>query len=214
MFKNYFKTAWRSLWKNKFYTLINISGLSVGLATGIMLLLWVENEFSFDKFHKDYKDIYELSSHLPSNGTTVTWEWVPGPLAVYAKSIPQVQSIVRTGIQQGQIISTKDKSKMLDGNTAAFVDSSFFSVFNFKLLQGNKATVFPNNNSVVLTQSLAQKLFGNENALGKIISYSDNNFTVTGVLQNFPVNSSIQYDAVFPMGFHAQQFTADGGNGD
>jgi putative ABC transport system permease protein len=70
MFKNYFKTAWRSLWKNKFYTLINISGLGVGLATGIMLLLWVQNELSYDKFHKDYKDIYQLSAHLPSNGTT------------------------------------------------------------------------------------------------------------------------------------------------
>ena len=214
MFKNYFKTAWRSLWKNKFYTLINISGLSVGLATAIMLLLWVENELSFDKFHKDYKDIYELSSHFPSNGTIVTWEWVPGPLAVYAKSIPQVQSIVRTGAQPDQIISTKDKSKMLDGNVAAYVDTNFLSVFNFELLQGDKKTVFHNNNSVVLTQKLAQKLFGNENALGKIIHYSGSNFTVTGVLQNFPVNSSILYDAIFPMGFYGQQFTASGGNGD
>ncbi|HVX28527.1 MAG TPA: ABC transporter permease [Parafilimonas sp.] len=214
MFKNYFKTAWRSLWKNKFYTLINISGLGVGLATGIMLLLWVQNELSYDKFHPDYKNIYQLSSHLPSNGSTVTWEWVPGPLAVYAKSIPQVQSIVRTGAQGDQVISTKDKSKMLDGNIAAYVDSGFFSMFNFKLLQGDKARLFPNNNSVVLTQALAQKLFNNENPVGKIINYSGSSFTITGVLQNFPVNSSIKYDAIFPMGFYAQQFTANGGNGD
>src|SRR5205085_5898920 len=111
MFKNYFRTAWRSLWKNKFYTLLNISGLAVGLATGIMLLLWVQNELSYDKFHKDYKDIYQLSAHLPSNGTTVTREWVPGPLSVYAKSIPQVQSIVRTSAQQDQLTHNKDKSK-------------------------------------------------------------------------------------------------------
>ena len=210
----YFKTAWRSLLKNKFYTLINISGLGVGLATGIMLLLWVQNELSYDKFHKDYKNIYQLSSHLPSNGTTVTWNGVPGPLAVYAKSIPQVQSIVRTGVEFDQVISTKDKSKMLDGNIAAYVDSGFFSMFNFPLLEGNKATVFPNNNSVVLAQSLAQKLFGNENALGKTISFSKKYFTVTGVLKNFPENSSIKYDAVFPMGFYNEQFIANGGNGD
>ncbi len=64
MFKNYFKTAWRTLWKNKFYSAINISGLAVGLATGIMLLLWVQNEMSYDKFNKDYQNIYRLSSHF------------------------------------------------------------------------------------------------------------------------------------------------------
>ena len=87
-------------------------------------------------------------------------------------------------------------------------------MFNFKLLQGNKASVFQIIILLCLHNLLAQKLFGNENALGKIISYSKDNFTVTGVLQNFPVNSSIQYDAIFPMGFYGQQFTADGGNGD
>jgi putative ABC transport system permease protein len=96
MFKNYFKTAWRTLWKNKFYSAINISGLAVGLAAGIMLLMWVENELSYDKFNKDYQHIYRLSSTLKSNGENMTWTGVPGPLAVFAKSIPQVQSIVRT----------------------------------------------------------------------------------------------------------------------
>ena len=88
MFRNYIKTAWRSLWKNKFYTLINVSGLALGLATGIMLLMWVQNELSFDKFHKDYKSIYKLSAHFKANGGDITWGGVPGPLAVYAKNIP------------------------------------------------------------------------------------------------------------------------------
>jgi putative ABC transport system permease protein len=183
MFKNYFKIAWRSLWKSRFYTLINISGLAVGLATSIMLLLWVQNELSYDKFHKDYKNIYQVSSHFGSNGEGQTWTGVPGPLAVYAKSIPTVQSLVRINTEHDQILSDKDKKKMFDGNVVAFVDSSFFTMFSFPLLKGNIATVFPDSNSVVLTQSTAQKLFGNENPMGKTVGFYKNYFIVTGVLQ-------------------------------
>jgi putative ABC transport system permease protein len=84
MVKNYFKIAWRSLWKNNLYSAINISGLAVGLATGIMLLLWVQNELSYDKFNKDYQHIYQLSTHFKLNGENVVWKGVPGPLAVFA----------------------------------------------------------------------------------------------------------------------------------
>ncbi len=214
MIKSYFKTAWRSLWKNKFYTVINISGLAVGLATGIMLLLWVQNELSYDKFNKDYKQIFQLSSHFKSNGEDQTWNGVPGPLAVFAKSIPGVESVARIQSEFDQILSDKQRNKMIDGNVIAFADSSFFSMFSFQFLKGNKTTAFPDNNSVVLTQSTAQKLFGNEDAMGKTIGFHKNYFTVTGVLKDFPENSSIHYDAIFPMGFYAQQFTVNGGNGD
>lgn len=214
MFQNYFKIAWRSLWKNGFYTVINISGLAVGLATGIMLLLWVQNELSYDKFHKDHKNIYQFSTQFKSNGENTTWTGVPGPLAVLAKSIPEVQSVVRTQREFDQILSDKDKKKMFDGNVIAYVDSGFFSMFSFHLLKGNGATVFPNANSVVLTQSIAQKLFGDADAIGKTIGFQKNYFTVTGVLQDFPENSSVKYDAIFPMEFYAQKFTANGGNGD
>lgn len=214
MFKNYFKTAWRSLWKNKFYTAINISGLAVGLAAGIMLLLWVQNELSYDKFHKDYENIYELSAHFQDNGEERTWTGVPGPLAVYAKFIPQVQSVVRIN-SGGGILSNADNSKIIDGNRTAYVDSTFFSIFDFKLLKGNKANLFPNNNSVVLTQSTAEKFFGTADAaIGKVIIFQKNNFIVTAILKDFPENSSLKYDAIFPMSFYAKEFTANGGNGD
>ncbi|HEX8677355.1 MAG TPA: ABC transporter permease [Segetibacter sp.] len=214
MFKNYFKIAWRSLTNNKFYSVINISGLAVGLATSLMLLLWIQNELSYDKFHKNYENIYQLSSHFKTDGEDQTWNGVPGPLAVFAKSIPEVQSIVRINTQYDQILSDKNKKKIFDRNTVAFADSSFFTMFSFPLLKGNKATVFSNNNSVVLTQSTAQKLFGNEEAMGKTVGFFKNYFIVTGVLHDFPENSSIRYDAIFPMGFYAKQFTANGGNGD
>ena len=214
MFKNYFKTAWRSLLKNKFYTAINISGLAVGLATGIMLLLWVQNEKSYDKFNKDYQNIYRLSTHFNSNGEKQTWTGVPGPLAVFARTMPDVASIVRIEKQFDQVLANKERTKIFDGNTVAAVDSSFFNVFTFHFLQGNKETAFPNINSVVLTKVTSQKLFGDVDAIGKTIIFFKTNFTVTAVLADFPENSSIQYDAIFPMGYYAQQFTANGGNGD
>ncbi len=213
MFQNYFKTAWRNLTANKFYSLINVSGLAVGLATGIMLLLWVQNEFSYDKFIRDYKHIYQFSATMPSGNKTTTWQGVPGPLAVYARSIPRVQSIVRINSSGGQIFSNADHSKVLQGFNTACVDSNFFSMFNYKLLEGNRNNLFPNINSVVLTQSTARKFFGSEDAMGKIIVANNDNFTVTGILQDFPDNSSLQYDALFPMGYWAKQFTAQGGNG-
>ncbi len=214
MFKNYFKTAWRSLKKNKFYSVINISGLTVGLATAIMLLLWVENELSFDKFNKDYKNIYQLSTHFKGDGDDKVWNGVPGPLAVYAKAIPSIKSIVRIQSEFDQNLSNKDRTKIFDGNKIAYVDNGFFSMFDYKLIEGNAVNLFSNTNSVIVTQATAQKLFGKENAVGKIMGFRKELFTITGVLQNFPENSSLQFDAIFPMTYYARQFTVSGGNGD
>ncbi|HEY2725542.1 MAG TPA: ABC transporter permease, partial [Parafilimonas sp.] len=214
MFKNYFKTAWRSLIKNKFYSLINISGLAVGLATAIMLLLWVQNELSYDKFNKDYKNIYQLSTHFVSDADNKVWTGVPGPLAVYAKNIPAIKSMVRILGDFDQNLSDKDRIKIFDGNNIGFVDSGFFSMFNYKLLEGNIANLFPNANSIILTQSTAQKLFGSQDAIGKIVGFRKKYFSVTGLLENFPGNSSLQFDAILPMAYYAEEFTALGGNGD
>jgi putative ABC transport system permease protein len=214
MFKNYFKTAWRTLSKNKFYSAINLSGLAVGLAAGIMLLLWVQNELSYDKFNKDYQQIFRLSSQLKSNGENMTWTGVPGPLAIFAKSIPEVESIVRTQNLFDQVLSDKDKKKIFDGNTIGVVDSGFFKMFSFQLIKGDKANLFPDLNSIVITKAIAEKLFNNDDAIGKTVSFFNQNFIVSGILENFPKNSTIKYDAIVPMAVLAAEFTANGGNGD
>ena len=214
MFKNYLRSAWRNLKSGRFYSLINISGLAIGMATAIMLLLWVRDELSYDKFHTNYENIYRISAHFKSGGNEVSWEGVPGPLAVFARSMPQVRSLVRINDDQGQVLADRTRHKILDGNHTAFVDSSFFSLFDFRLLKGNRTHLFPNSNSVVVTRTLAQKLFGTDNALGKVLNFQDNNFSVTGILEDFPENSSLQFDALFPMSFYAQRFTSYGGNGD
>jgi ABC-type antimicrobial peptide transport system permease subunit len=214
MFKNYLHTAWRNLKSSKFYSLINISGLAIGMATAIMLLLWVKDELSYDKFHTNYENIYRIAAHFKSGGKILSWEGVPGPMAVYAQSMPKVHSIVRINDDKGQILADRNRKKIIDGNHTAFVDSTFFSIFDFKLLKGDQTHLFPNNNSVVITQTLAQKLFDTEDVLGNVLSFRDNNFTITGVLEDFPENSSLQFDALFPMGFYAHAFTTGGGNGD
>ncbi|SEL54073.1 ABC transporter permease [Parapedobacter koreensis] len=214
MLKNHFKTAWRSLRGNKFYSIINTCGLAFGLATAMLLLLWVQHERSYDRFHSDYQRTYKILAHFEANGQDMVWEGVPGPLSVYAQSIPRVESIVRVYSEYDQVLANADRSKVLDGFVAACVDSTFLTVFDFELLQGNRTAPFPNNNSVVVTQSTARKFFGDGDAMGKVLQFRGDNFTVAGVLRDFPDNSSLVCDALFPMGYYAQQFTANGGNGD
>ena len=211
MLKNYLKIAWRNLISNKFYSLINIGGLAIGLATAILLLLWVQDEKSYDKFHQGYQSIYRLNSNFDVNGKKATWEGVPAPLAVFARNIPDVQQVVRTAIDVDQNLSTSDRSKIADGHTTAFVDSTFFSIFSFNLLAGDVKKPFPDIQSVVVTKSTAEKFFGSSQALGKTLVFRGTPFTITGILANFPANSSLRYDALFPMEFKAKNFA---GNGD
>src|SRR6185369_7097498 len=139
MLKNYFKTAWRNLMKNKFYSAINISGLAIGLSVGIMILLWVQDELSFDRFHHNSENIYKLNSHISTGSDAQVWSGAPAPLTVMARQkIPEVVNTVRVRDRwEGVLLAYGDK-KIFE-REAAFVDSSFFSVFDFKLLKGNTA---------------------------------------------------------------------------
>ncbi len=211
MFKNYLKTAWRNLWKNKFYSTINISGLAIGLAVGIMILLWVQNELSYDRFHINAKQVYKINSHLGTGSAAQVWGGSPAPLAVISKqSIPEVANAVRIRKRYEQLLFTNGNNKIVETNSA-FVDPSFFSVFSFDLLKGNTAKPFRDDNSIVITQSTAEKYFGTDNVIGKILVNGKDIFTVSGVLKDFPPNSSIQFDMLFPLSFYANKIF--GGNG-
>src|SRR3546814_1246884 len=119
MIKNYFKTAWRNLKEHKFHTFVNISGLAFGVATAILLLLWVQHERSYDGFHKDYSRIHRFTAHLDAN---TVWEGVPRPLAVFAQSLPEVEAIVRINERNGQVLATENRSTVLDGFSTAYVE--------------------------------------------------------------------------------------------
>lgn len=211
MFRHYFKTAWRNLTVNKFYSILNISGLAVGLATGIMLLLWVQNEFSFDKFNTKYKNIYEIDAHVQS----LPWQGAPAPVAILAKRIPEIVATVRIAEEKkngSTILANSNESKVFNNNNIVYADSNFLSLFNYKLLRGNQNNFLPDAHSVAITQSTARKLFGTDDAIGKVVRFDKNNFTVSAVLYDFPGNSSLQYDAIFPILYYGQRFTSYGGN--
>jgi len=213
MIKNLLKISWRSLWKHKLFTAINISGLACGLATAMLLMLWVQHERSYDRFHDGHERIYRITDRYTSNGIKMASEDVPAPLSVFAQSIPEVESIVRVKEEPIKIIANANRSKVMDGFHIAYVDTSFLEVFNFKLIRGNEQQLFGHNNSVAITQSTAKKFFGTDDVLGNVLQFKANNFTITAVLDDFPDNSSIHFDAFFPMGFYGQLFTANGGNG-
>jgi len=202
MIKNYLKTAWRNLLNNKFYSAINITGLTVGLTVGLLVLLWVNDELSFDKFNTKAGQIYKVNAQIGTGSSQQVWGGVQGPVATFAlKEVPGVVNAVRLTTcynysffrYKGQLISeSNDKLK--------FTDPSLFKVFDYKLLKGNPDNPFPTDNSIIVTESTAKKFFGNESPIGKVL-LADNkdNFVVNGVVADFPGNSSIDCDILFSM---------------
>lgn len=205
MIKNYFKTAWRNLIKNKFYSLINITGLTAGLTVGILILLWVQDEKSFDSFHKQAANIYRLENRVGTGASIQIWESTAAPIGVLAKKeLPEVKEVVRLTPNYSYALF-KNKDKVFNEEKSAFTDPSLFSVFDFKLVKGNTEKPFADINSIILTESTAKKYFGDEEPIGKIISADDKiNFTVTGVIKDFPENSSIKEDMFLPMSLLAK----------
>lgn len=207
MIKNYFKIAWRNLVKNKFYSVINIAGLTVGLAIGMLILLWVQDELSFDAYHSKAKNIYRVNSYLGSGSTKRIWDNTQGPIATYAlKDIPGVKNAVRITPGDNSVFTYGDK--LLKEDNTAYTDPSFFKMFDFKLLKGDIKNPFPSDQSVILTESTAKRYFGDENPVGKVLQQDHkDNYTVSGVIADFPDNSSINYDMLFPMNLIAKQYS-------
>ncbi|WP_413670328.1 ABC transporter permease [Mucilaginibacter sp. Mucisp86] len=210
MLKNYIKTAWRNLIRNKFYSVINIAGLTVGLAIGILILLWVQDEFSFDSFHKNASNIYRVELFGGTGASKQIWQVTVAPMGPLAKQeLPAVQNQVR--LTDNWLFSLyKYQDKVFSEQAVGFADPSLFTVFDFPLIEGNKAKPFVSDNSVVITKSTAKKYFGSADAIGKVI-VADNkeNFTVSGVINDFPLNSSIHYDMIMPMSYHVKVFKVD-----
>jgi predicted permease len=204
MISNYLRIGWRNIRRHKLYSGINIGGLALGLAVGILLLIWVQDELSFDRFHKNGKSIYKLSVTFKSGGDVQTWGAMPGPFApVAVKKIAGVESAVRM-IDAWQISKFTYGNKDFYDVKGAFVDPAFFSMFSFPLLKGR---LFSNNQSVVITRSAAKRYFGTEDAVGKMIQANGkDNYTVNGVIEDFPLNSSIKYDFLFPFDILKKNF--------
>ncbi|TKK68253.1 FtsX-like permease family protein [Ilyomonas limi] len=208
MLRNYLQIAYRTLTKNKTYSLINIFGLAISLTASILLLLWVWDELSFDKFNEKIDRLYTAAPTFDKDRKQV-WGTTPAPLATFAKQqIPAVENAVRISDNGDILMQYNDKK--FDEKRTAYADPSLFTIFSFPVIEGSAAKPFTDNRSMVISQTTAKKYFGNEDAVGKVIKVNNkDNFTVTGVFKDMPQNSSVRYDIVMPFSILNEGYTAD-----
>jgi putative ABC transport system permease protein len=194
MFLNYLKIALRNLKKNKGYSFINIFGLAVGIACCIIILLFIQNELSYDKYNKNFDRIYRvrLSARISNSELNTATSCAPcGP--TFVSEIPEVENFTRIRNYGFPVVRYKDKA--FSEEKFFWVDSSFFDVFTVRFIEGNPETALGEPNSVVITKSIAKKYFGSEDPMGKILNADRRrDYIVTGVIDDFPVNSSFHFD--------------------
>lgn len=202
MLKNYFKIALRNLRRNKLFSFINISGLAVGLSVCILILFYVRFERSFDQFNTKENRIYRVWTRMKTpEGQTHLSAASPMPLGKALKeNIPGVVAYTRLYVFQDLVKTTAD----VEGHPGRIMmaDPDFFRIFDFKLLRGNRKTVFSKPNSIVLTPGMASRFFGKKDPLQQTLSVKLGNhyqeFDVTGIIQKSPANSSLKYSMLIP----------------
>jgi ABC-type antimicrobial peptide transport system permease subunit len=198
MFKNYLLVAWRNLWKNKAFSLLNISGLAIGMASAILILLWIRNEVSYDRFHQHKDDIYEAWNRGSFDGSLQCWNNTPKILGpTLKKDYPEIQDVVRTN--SGWFVTAVGEKKM--STQYLMADTGFLSMFSFPLVEGNKRTALNSVYSIVITEKMAKQMFGKEDAMNRQIRIDKNNFTVTGILKDLPSNTRFSFDYLLSWDF-------------
>lgn len=199
MIINYLKTAIRSLLRNKTFSLINILGLSIGMAACLLIMLWIQNELNFDKFHENRDKIYRVMSYGQryfENGSEAT----PAPLGLQgARQIPEIENVTLFEGVNDLLFQYGDKGFYQKGGIIA--DTSFFSFFKFKFIEGNPNHPFKNANEIIIDEEIAQKLFGDKTALGKVIETDGESVIVVGVIKKVPENSTLGFKYVIPFSY-------------
>jgi putative ABC transport system permease protein len=203
MLKNYFKMTLRILRSNKIFSFINLVGLALGIACCILILLWVFDELSYDQFHAHKNNIYRITQEHKYEGHSATTYL---PLAKHlVTDFSEVQKYVRFLPAKGLIIL--DSEDAFKEDNIFYVDSDFFEIFSFPLSKGDKTSTLQEPNSVVITEKISQKYFGNNNPIGRVIKYHNLEYSrepekllrVTGVLKNIPHNSHMKFDVLISL---------------
>ncbi len=204
MFKNYLKIAWRNLLRNKAFSLLNILGLSVGLAVTILIVLWINFEMGYDQFHVNKDRLYQVYNKYPVDGEIWTWNSTPKVMAkVIKKDYPEVERVSRFLYDIPFLMTYGEKRIKTTGTT---VDPDFLHMFSFPLIQGNIDQVLDGVNSLVITEALAKKLFGNQDPMGQVVKVDNSDpFTVTGVLKDLPENSEFTFEYLIPWKYAIQK---------
>ena len=199
MIKNYFKIAIRNILRNKFFSAINVLGLSIGLCCCLMLFLFVKHELSYDNFIENSDSIYRLWLHNEMNENVMDFPITSLPYGpTLVKDFPEVENMARISNMQGGSFSNKEKE--IQGVDFLYADTSFLEIFNVKNISGNIETALEVSNSLVLTETLAKKLFEKEDPIGKTVRLNNSqNLMVTAVIESFPDNSHLSFEALLPM---------------
>ena len=194
MIKNFFKIALRNLWRKKLNTLINIIGLSVGIASCILISLHVMDEYSYDKFFKNSDNIYRVALNRIYPENTISYAIIPHS---YGPSInedfPEVEAQMRILRFNNELVFRYDE-KVFKENNFCFADSTFFDFFSIKLLSGDPKSVLSDPLSIVMTESTAKRYFGSDDPLGKMITTPFGEIKVSGVCEDVPENSHMDFD--------------------
>lgn len=201
MLKNYLKIAWRSLLKNKAYSLLNITGLAAGMAVALLIALWMVNEFSYDKFLPNYTRLYKVEMNFTNKHDGVrTIDGSPLPLVdVLRSEIPEIKQVAESDWMDKHSLMVGEKKINTNG---AIIGSDFLNMFQYPLLQGHASTVLKDPYSIVLTASTAKALFGNEDPLNKMVRIDNqHDLKVTGILKDLPENSSLDFNYLVPFSF-------------
>lgn len=202
MISNYIKIAIRNLIRQKGFSFINIFGLALGISCTALIGMWVNDELSYDRFHKDYERMYRITATLPE--LNVHAAVTSAPLALAAKNeLPEVEEVVRVSNFHRDLIQVGDVK--FEEKGIIYADSNFFRVFNFAFIKGDAAGALHNPEGIVITEEVAMKYFGSTDVLNKTIRKNNkDDFSVTGVIENIPDNSHLRFDFVQPMRYLAR----------
>ena len=198
MIRNLFKITLRNIWKHKGYSFINIFGLAIGMACCLLISLWVLDELSFDRFHENADTLYRVEEDQFYSGRVFHVTVTPYPLApALVDEIPEIIEATRYVYAGGQLFRYGDKS-FFEADIRA-VDPSFFEMFSFAILNGDKSSLLKDPQSLVISEMIAEKYFGKGDPVGQVISINNKHeFTVTGVFKDIPKNSSLQFEIIVP----------------
>jgi putative ABC transport system permease protein len=200
MLKNYLKIAFRNIMRHKAYSIINISGLAIGMASSILILLWVQNELSYDRFHKNADQIYRITVNASGFNAAVNPAGMPSGLQA---EIPQIKNTVRLSHISSNLFEVGDHK--FEEKRVFYADSTFLEVFSFPLVKGDPKKALLRSDGVLITEDMAKKYFGEQEAMCRTLKKDNGDLvTVTGILANIPLNSHLQFDIILPTASIAQ----------
>ncbi|MDQ6764060.1 MAG: ABC transporter permease [Bacteroidota bacterium] len=194
MFKNYFKTGWRNLVKHKTFSFINIAGLSIGISVCFIIMLYVQDELSYDRFNKNAGRIVRVIFKADINGGKIFESNVMPPVAAAMKSdYPEVEDATRLQVSGAPKVSYKDKT--FKDDELAFVDPNFFNIFTLPLIEGDAKTALLQPHTLIITKALAKKYFGKDEAMGKTLAFNGAEvYKITGVIDKVPANAHFHFE--------------------